>query len=890
MVTRRPHATRAVTRPVIHLIPHTHWDREWYLPRSAFQARLPAIVSDVLDQLEADESLRFLLDGQTVVAEDYLDLCPDERARVERLALTGRLQLGPWYVLADQMMPSGEALIRNLLTGTASARALGADPMPVAYAPDAFGHPQAVPTIAVEFGLSHAVVWRGIDVPWGTMGEDLFRWRAPDGATVLAYHLPRAGYEVGMGLSARRETLDREWPAIRTELLGRAVCRHVALFVGADHHAMRSDLAALREALATADPGCDFRISSLMEFFRAVDREAPTAPVCRGELRRSPGYAWALQGVHGTRLPIKRANAALELLLERDVEPLVALAPGVAEHRTDLVHAAWRLVLQNQFHDSLAGTVSDGAFREITGRFARARDLACRAASDAIDELVGHDPDAPAVDPEHVVLVWNPAARPRSAVVVTDLVTSGRPIPVGPPASNLLPEEPPVSPPAGIALEDGQGEILGVQVLHRRSIPVRSDGRCRYPRLTEAAVTRIAFRAESLPGCALSRFRLVEREARLDGNGVQYHGGRLANRFVSLAVETDGSFTLADCVRKRTYRRLLAVRHESDMGDAYTVHRPASGPRLVRVGAVERRGEGGPVLGWLRARYGLRRREEEIGVTLLASLDRDSPVVRWTVTLDNGARDHRVLADLPLGLPGTLLVGTAFGSLERGAEPKVFSAEALERPGPTAPAHRYVARAAEDGGLAVFQAGSFEYEWSGEGNLSLTLLRAIGQLSRPDLPERPGHAAWPTTIPEAQCLGRHDVHIAVMPIGDDAREPGRLQELWEDAIVSPWGRCLEIAPREHGACPSPFGSITLEGPGLAFSTCKPAASGEGVVLRCWNEADTVVDGAWSFERPVRRATLCRADERPVESLTVEDAGRRIAFAAAARAVVTIVVA
>jgi hypothetical protein len=130
-----------------------------------------------------------------------------------------------------------------------------------------------------------------------------------------------------------------------------------------------------------------------------------------------------------------------------------------------------------------------------------------------------------------------------------------------------------------------------------------------------------------------------------------------------------------------------------------------------------------------------------------------------------------------------------------------------------------------------------------------------------------------------------------MPIDEDVvAEPGRLQRLWEDAAVPPWGRWLEIAPREAGCVPSRFGSIDLLGSGLAFSACMPATNGVGVVLRCWNEADGAQEGAWLLERPVRSATLCRADERPVASLPLEDGGRRIAFTAAARAVVTIIVA
>src|SRR3989454_2273195 len=62
-----PLALGAMTGLIFHLIPHTHWDREWYLPRAALQARLVAVTGDLIERLQAQPAYRsFLLDGQTV--------------------------------------------------------------------------------------------------------------------------------------------------------------------------------------------------------------------------------------------------------------------------------------------------------------------------------------------------------------------------------------------------------------------------------------------------------------------------------------------------------------------------------------------------------------------------------------------------------------------------------------------------------------------------------------------------------------------------------------------------------------------------------------------------------------------------------------------------------
>src|SRR5207247_1170698 len=153
---------RAVTSYIFHLIPHTHWDREWYLPRAAFHARLVAMFDVLLERRQADGGFRsFLLDGQTILVEDYLRARPERDSEIKALVKTGRLQVGPWYVLADELIPSGESLIRNLLLGAADAERLGGR-LDVLYSPDAFGHPAVLPSLAREFGIKCGVLWRGL--------------------------------------------------------------------------------------------------------------------------------------------------------------------------------------------------------------------------------------------------------------------------------------------------------------------------------------------------------------------------------------------------------------------------------------------------------------------------------------------------------------------------------------------------------------------------------------------------------------------------------------------------------------------------------------------------------------------------------------------------------
>ena len=148
-------------RTIVHLVPHTHWDREWYEPFQIFRMRLVALVDQLLERMERDPRLRFTLDGQAATVDDYLEVRPDAEPLIRRLIAEGRLAIGPWQILLDEFLVSGETIIRNLEFGWARAEALGRA-MPVGYLPDMFGHIAQMPQILQRAGIERAVVWRGV--------------------------------------------------------------------------------------------------------------------------------------------------------------------------------------------------------------------------------------------------------------------------------------------------------------------------------------------------------------------------------------------------------------------------------------------------------------------------------------------------------------------------------------------------------------------------------------------------------------------------------------------------------------------------------------------------------------------------------------------------------
>ncbi|MGH7560786.1 MAG: glycoside hydrolase family 38 C-terminal domain-containing protein [Gemmatimonadales bacterium] len=868
---------------VFHLVPHTHWDREWYLTRSGFQARLVPVVDALLSQLERDPAARFVLDGQTILAEDYLSARPGDAERLAALVRRGALEVGPWYVLADLLIPAGESLIRNLLLGARDAARLGGR-MDILYSPDAFGHPASLPVLAAEFGLPLAVIRRGLGRPTGG-DRDFYRWIRGD-ASVIVYHLPRAGYEVAVEATRAGADIRREWAAVRRELVARSTTAHVIVFLGADHHPVVRDLAGFRDQLASLEPEHQVRVSGLGEALdAAAARLGADVSSIEGELRRIDGHTWVLQDVQSTRSRLKRHHARAELGLWRLAEPLAALAAwrGGRERR-DLLRLAWRGLLQSQFHDTLGGSCTDGVHREQEVRLDGVETLAKEIAARSLDELADHDPDLARDRPGRVaprLLLFNPAARERKGIVTAEITFFRRDIRVGPPGGPAPRGSDGFHP---FVLDTPRGRSLPMQVLGLRRGTERLDAEGHHPDQDEVDRVYVAFAAPETGG--LSVAALAPRHERLapPGSGLEVSDGCVSNRLVTVEVSRTGLLNLTDRKSGERYFDLALLEDEPDAGDTYTFSRgDGEAVRGGRPGPHRVVAEG-PLVGAVEACWTMDSAAEgDIGCRLVVVLHADSPIVRLRLELENGAVDHRLRARFPVRAGETALAGAALGVEQREPVLPDRRPGMIERPVLTAPAHRFVAAAQGKRGLAVLSPGFFEYEWTASRDLIVTLLRSVGELSRAGLPERPGHAGWPEPTPLAQELGAHTIDLALVPVGESDVTAALLERLWEDAFLP----IQAVFRRDYAGSAIHEGSVSLEGDGLVFSAAKPPESGVGLVLRCLNATDEPRRGAWRFGRAIRSAVLVRADESGSAVLPAVEGGRLVPFEARPWQIVTV---
>jgi mannosylglycerate hydrolase len=422
----------------LHLISHTHWDREWHQTFQQFRLHLVHMIDGLLYILDNDpQYLHFMLDGQTIVLEDYLQIRPEREADLRKYVQNGRILIGPWYLMPDEFLVSPEAIIHNFLEGDRIARQFGPKMM-VGYIPDTFGHIGQMPQILNGFGMHTASLWRGVQDQ-----SNEFWWQAPDGSRVLMGFL-RQGYGNASGALAKGS----EGFIAAAKEQGDLLAPHTAgqdllLMQGMDHQEAHPGTAAAIAYAAGKLDGYRMMHSTLPDYFAGVqaNMELDKLAVVTGELR-SPKIAPLLPGVLSARMWIKQRNQACETLLEKWADPFSAWAQAVAAgcadqvspdaadylyHPEAVLRQAWRLLLQCHPHDSICGCSIDQVHDEMRPRFDQSEQMADEITRQSLAALAGAintrlpvsvDSTASAA-PASAVVVFNPTTQPR-----TDLVSA----------------------------------------------------------------------------------------------------------------------------------------------------------------------------------------------------------------------------------------------------------------------------------------------------------------------------------------------------------------------------------------------------------------------------------------------------------------------------------
>ncbi len=414
----------------IHLVSHTHWDREWYRTFQQFRLRLVHLVDGLLDLLASDPDFKhFMLDGQTIVLDDYLGMRPEAEPALRQYIREGRILIGPWHILPDMFLVGPEAHVRNLLEGDRQARRFGPK-MCIGYMPDSFGHIGQMPQILRGFGIDNACLWRGLDDQ-----PTEFWWDSPDGSRVLMHYL-RDSYSNGAGLNAASPAqfiaqLRQQFDSLAPH----SPVSDLLVMYGTDH--MEPPRLTSKAIDYASSQLKDYRVvhSTLPTFHASVlaqiERENCPLPTLVGELRSSK-RSHLLPGVLSTRIWIKQRNHACETLLEKWAEPFSTFASiaspnngqnGTLHHPSSILREAWLMLMECHPHDSICGCSIDQVHDEMRPRFDQVEQVGEEITRQSLETLAGlvNTEDSSPADTQSAVVVFNPSSTPRTDLVTTQL-------------------------------------------------------------------------------------------------------------------------------------------------------------------------------------------------------------------------------------------------------------------------------------------------------------------------------------------------------------------------------------------------------------------------------------------------------------------------------------
>ncbi len=739
-------------RKIVHVVVQTHWDREWYLPHQSSIARLIAVMERVVTQLETGALKSFLFDGQTAALEDLLLHCePALAVRVKHLVAAERIVIGPWYVMADEFLVSGESLIRNLEIGINDSRKYGREQR-VGYLPDTFGHVAQMPQILQQFGIDTAVVWRGVDIQ-----ASEFTWRAPDGSKVDALFLTQGYYQHPLNIADWTTALN----LYLEQITPRATTQHLLLTQGGDHLLPTQNVAARITEFNASQGDYELRWSTLENTLNETLKATANTPLqtVHGELREN-AQAFVLPDVLSTRRYLKHLHQQAEDRLLGEIEPLLVKYFPAENYPTHYLDQCWRLLIQQQAHDSMCGCSVDEVHREMETRFVQLNQRLDALRSGVLVAAGMH------VDSQHVSItsavevfgddtrctLFNPLPQVFNGWRVVELFIRG---------------EQRANAQLSVVSAEKDAKLLDCELLSIEHSDEFHSPLDDFPDRVAGHRYRFAVKA-SVGGFASLSLAFLEKSGETTPSSLENSTHAISNSALKIQIEADGSVTISDLSSGRSIARAIAFVHETDVGDSYN-YCPLAARTAIKVDqfnlrqVIRHRTTQSIVLDVtmrVPAAVSADRKTlidtfvDNTGVLTL-TLFNDSPRISVNLKWRNQSQDQRTRLLLPWqpDTPNSTQSDSAFYVNRRDVRTANYptAITRTEMPVVVHPSHSIVV----GGGWWCAHRAMQEHEaidLAGERFLAMTLVRSVGWLSRRDLVTRGVGAGPDFATPDAQCL------------------------------------------------------------------------------------------------------------------------------------------
>ena len=851
----------------IYVLQSTHWDREWYQPFQGFRYNLVEMLDGLVDILERDGDFGlFCTDGQTVLLEDYKEICPENAKKLEKYIKEGRVKVGPWYVMPDEFSLSGESLIRNLAYGHKVAKRWGTDAWKFGYVNDVFGHVAQMPQIFRGFGIKGAYTSRGT----GNTDKNALLWVSPDGSecslTVGSYSKFAVGYKNSRD-TAECDKFIKGWVDTVIERTDAPV-----IFLSYTHDHTRADprSAGLISDLKRLYPDAEVGFFDLAEMSEELLEYKDAFPKFFGELNYplekrggdTDNYP-SLFGAVSSYYPLKYRNDRCQNILEKRIEPILALMniEGTPIKRR-FVELAYEYLMKNHPHDSICGCSIDRVHTVMLYRFDLVGDITNRLYDEFL--FVNHAFDKEAVDRGLKIRLYNltpyefRGVRRADIAFFADYPERRTGVAYYDPVNNFK-------------IRSASGDDVEYQIIDiKRGVEIQDSP------YVEAAALRDVYTVSlyaEIPPFGFSEYSVYPTKERQIKRKTMKFGANFAeNEHIRLEIKENGNLTVTDKTTGKAYSDLCSYIDDGEVGDGWR-HQELKLDKVVSdsgsavisivssgVNEISFLIEKEMLLPKYLDGYTFKRSDERAALRIKSTvtLGRSDSFVTVESEIENNIKDHRLRVTFPTDTDGEkYFASQAFCFLERPTGIDYYTDTWIEPYSLEQNTSGIVGKVGTDGaGLALISAyGIHECSCNDDerSTLSLTLLRSFDRVRR----QRGAEGA--------QIQGTHRYKYAIAPLSHRV-DYGELCRIMHGIADTDPSFTVPSSLSEPAVEKSYF---SIDNKDIILSIFKCAEDGEGYILRLYNASSTDTVARLSLNGEFTRALECNLNEDAVGEYKLE---------------------
>lgn len=854
----------------VHIVPHMHWDREWYFSTEESRILLVNNMKEIMDMLENNPDYPyFIMDGQTAILEDYLAVKPQDKERIKKLVEERKLIIGPWYTQTDEMVVGGESIVRNLLYGIKDCGEFG-DYMKIGYLPDSFGQSAQMPQILNGFDIKHSIFWRGCSERKGT-GKTEFNWTSDDGSEVVVQMLP-LGYAIGKYLPTDIDALKKRMEKYFPVLDRGATTEHEILPNGHDQMPVQKNIFNVIEKLKELYTDREFFLSRYENIFEELEKESNRDTIS-GEFLDGK-YMRVHRSIFSTRMDIKAANARIESKITNILEPLASIAYSLGfEYHHGLIELIWKEIMKNHAHDSIGCCCSDKVHKEIMNRFLLAEEKVDRLIEFYKRKITDAISCEKALDK---LTIFNLIPYEREEIIRAQIITKMK----------------------SFEMVNDEDIKLDFQVIHKEEIDAGLIDRqiVHYGNYDPFMIYTIEFK-DIVPAMGYKTYLIKESEFMIEK---EYEAvNKIDNDFYEIEVNENGTVKILDKKMNKTFDNVLLMENGGDEGDEYDFS-PLVDEKLIFNTHV-------------KAEYSIKKNKFNNEIKISYRLDvpkniesrknnnidgyvdfnisinvpNDKARIDIVFDIDNQACDHRIRTYIPTNIASKFSVSdNQFGYIKRDVYDEamdVWEKEGWdERPDSIYPMLTFVGLSDEEHGVAVLTNSTREFEIVGEkfDTIAITLFRSVGFLGKEEMVRRPGRPSGiklPT--PDSQLIGNITIDFAIAthekstleanvanmakqyltPMVTYNKMPYNAMKLNDSEVITPYSYSLLKQCDEN----------------LVLSVIKKAEKEEGLIIRMYNPNEYEESTNILFDRSIKEAVKANLNERKIEKINIEDSSIKV---------------